>query len=116
MSPERQSTLPAAQLGRQVVIAWRSPDAGDLVGRNAHPQARSADQDPPIHFVIADLSGDHGGDVGVVVVVLIVGSRVDHFLAQPAEQLDQLDPHLHAAMVASHRNSHHPGPPAALPT
>src|SRR5262249_27070509 len=101
-----QIVVPAAHFGRQVIVTRGRADAGKLVGRDAHADARSANQDAAVHRAVADLAADDRGDIRVVDAFVRVRPSVDHFLAQALEQLDQFAFDGIAAMVATDCDTH----------
>src|SRR5215204_3473613 len=80
--------------GRKHVVALGRPDPGHLVGRNVHPDARSAAQDGPVMVPLGDGLGDLNGDVRVVDAVALgglggVGAVVLDLVALFFEALDE---------------------------
>ena len=75
----------AAHFGRQIVVAGGGPDAGELVGHDAHPHARSADQDAPLDFPGADRRRDLGRVVGIVDALRAFGAEIETFVPQLGE-------------------------------
>src|SRR5262245_21783794 len=78
--------VPAAKFGGDTVVARRRPGAPDLVGGDAHADARAADQDAPLHAAVADLAGHFEREVRVIDAARVIRADVDDFVAVLTEQ------------------------------
>ncbi len=72
--------VPAAHFGRQIVVARSGPDSVDLVGGDAHTDARSAHEDSTIGVSGTDFVSDLLCDIGVIDRTFFVGAEVDDFM------------------------------------
>ncbi len=90
----------ARDVGAQLVMAQSGADAPDLVGGDAHPQARGADEDRAIDPFLGDRLGRHIGEIRVIDRRHVIGSDVHAFMPHLAD--DRHDELLgaEAAMVA----------------
>lgn len=101
-----QIIVPPAHLGRQVVVARGSADAGELVRGDRHTDARAADQNPAFGFPLAHGASNVRGDIGVIDTAFFIGTFVDRFVAELLDEFEDLDFDLLSAMVAADDDFH----------
>jgi hypothetical protein len=92
--------------GGKNVIALGGPYPPHFVGGNAHANAGTADENTPVKLTSDDSLSHLHGDIRVVHRTRFVRPYVDDLLAEAGQQLDDLQPHVYAAVVAPDGNSH----------
>jgi len=96
----------SAHLGRHVVVAKNGANAKDLVGGDAHPQARAANQDASIRFSPPHLPSNGSSDVGIVNRSVVADPQIDDLVTGLPEQLDQHLSHLITVMIGTNGDKH----------
>ena len=90
----------AAHLGGQIVVASSGADAGILVGRDAHADARAADENAAVDFAFRNGLGDLRREVGVVDALGRQRAEVDGIVAEIADKRQDLPLDFVTAMIA----------------
>src|SRR5262249_40214199 len=93
--------------GREVVVNERGPDASNLVGTHRRADAAAANCHTTIDFSRSDSACQRGYKVWVVVtIVLVIGSKVDHFMFRMPQLSDQLLFQTKSRVVGCNAHSH----------
>src|SRR4029079_11881626 len=98
--------VPAAELGGDAVVTRRGPGAADFVSRDAHADARAANQDAALHLAAADLAVYFEREVRVIDAARVVRADVDHLVAVLSEQRYDALFDDDAAMIATDGDFH----------